>query len=64
MEFSNLEQATAEDCSAVTNLNASNSTLIEKLALYTNRLSTKEANNVALRTSIKNFQGEVKNINA
>ena len=32
--------------------------------MYANRLSTKEADNVALKTAIKNLQGEVKNLKA
>ena len=34
------------------------------MALYTNRLSAKEADNVALQTAIKKLEGEVKNLNA
>ena len=51
MTFANLEQATAEYCSAVTNLNTANSTLTEQVALYTNRLSAKESDNMALQTA-------------
>ena len=57
MVFANLTQATAEDQAAVTNLTMANSTLTEKVALYVNRLSTKEANKVALQTAIKNLEG-------
>ena len=48
VEFSNLAQATAEDRANVTNLTMVNSTLTEQLALYTNRLSTNEADNMVL----------------
>ena len=51
MELSNMTQAMAGDCASLTNLMTSN----------INRLSTKEADNVVLKTSIKNLQGEVKN---
>ena len=34
------------------------------MALYANRLSTKEADNVALQTVMKNLQGEVKKLEA
>ena len=46
--FANLVQATAEDCTAVTNLKTANRILTEQVALYDNRLSTKEAENMAL----------------
>ena len=62
--FDNLEQATAEDCAAVINLTIENSNLSYKVALYTNRLCTKEADNEALHTSVRNLQVEVKNIKA
>ena len=48
MEFANLAQAMAQDWEKVTNLNMANSTLTEKVAIYTNRLSTKEADKMAL----------------
>ena len=64
MAFANLEQATAEDQSAVTHPTMANITLAEQVALYANRLSTKEDDNMALRTDIKNLQGEVKNLKA
>ena len=48
MDLANLAQATAEDLATVTNLTTSNSTFAEILALYANRLSTKEADNMAL----------------
>ena len=48
MAFTNLAQATSEDRAAVTNLTTENSTLTEQVALYDNRLSTKEADNMAL----------------
>ena len=34
------------------------------MALYTNRLSTKEADNMALQTATKKLQDEVKNLKA
>ena len=43
--FANIAQSTAEDRAAVTNLTTENSTLTEQVALYDNRLSTKEADN-------------------
>ena len=61
--FANLAQATVEDRAAVTNITTTNSTLKEQVALYINRLSTKEADNMALQTAMKNLQGEVKNLN-
>ena len=60
MAFSNLEQATAEDCAAVTNLITVNNTLTEQVVLYKNRLSTKEAYNMSLQTAMRNLQGELK----
>ena len=57
MAFANLEKATAEYLSTVTNLTIENSTLTYQVALYTNRLSTKESDNMALQTAIKNLQG-------
>ena len=62
--FANLAQATAEDRAAVTNLTTTNSTIIEKVALYSNRLSTKEADNMALQTAVMNFQVELKTLKA
>ena len=62
--FANLAQATVEDRAAVTNITTTNSTLKEKVALYINLLSTKEADNMALQTAMKNLQGEVKNLKA
>ena len=64
MAFANLEQATAEDCAAVTNLTTANSTLTEQVALYANRLSTKEADNMALQNAMRNLQGELNNLKA
>ena len=55
MAFANVAQATAEDCAAVTNLKMSNSTLTEEVALYTNRFSNKEAENMALQTVTRNL---------
>ena len=63
-EFSNLAQATLEDRAALTNLTTVNSTLMEQVAMYTNNLSTKEADNMALQTTIRNLQGELKNLKA
>ena len=57
MAFANLEKATAEYLSTVANLTIENSTLTYQVALYTNRLSTKESDNMVLQTAIKNLQG-------
>ena len=46
------------------NLTTANITLTKQVVLYTNRLSTKEADNVALQTAIKNLQVKVKNLKA
>ena len=62
MAFANLEQATAKDQGAVTKLTTENSTLTKKVALHANRLSTKEADSMALQIAIKNLQGEVENL--
>ena len=59
MEFSNMEQATVEDCSSVTNLKTANITSTGQVVLYSNRLSTKEADNVDLQTVMNNLQGYV-----
>ena len=64
MEFSIMEQATAEDCATFTNLTTENSTLTEKVAQYTNCLSTTEADSMALQTAMRNLQGEIKNLKA
>ena len=55
--FVNLAQTTAEDRDAVNNLTTAKSTLTEKVALYTNRLYTNEADNMALQTAMRNLQG-------
>ena len=57
MGFSNMEQATAEDPDALTNLMMANSTLSEQVARYANCLSTKEADNVALKIAMKTYRG-------
>ena len=62
MAFSNLAQAMAEDCASVTNLITANRTLTEQVAMYLNRISTKEADNMALQTVMKNLQGEGNNL--
>ena len=41
-----------------------NSTLTEQVTLYTNRLSTKDVDNVVLQTLMKNLQGEVNKLKA
>ena len=64
MEFENLAQSMAEDRAVVINLNTANSNLIEQVALYVNRLSNKEAENMALHIAMKNLQGEVNNLKA
>ena len=46
--FANLAQATAEHLAGITNLTTTNINLTEQVALYANRLSTKEADNMAL----------------
>ena len=46
LSFENLEQATAEDHAAVKNLTMANITLTEQVAMYSNRLSNKEADNM------------------
>ena len=48
----------------MTNLTTEKSTLTEQVAMYANRLSTKEADNMALKTAIKNLQGEFSNLKA
>ena len=62
--FANLTQATADYVSAVTNMTMANSTLTEQVTLYTNRLSTKDVDNVVLQTLMKNLQGEVNKLKA
>ena len=62
--FANLAQSTAEDRAAVTIMKTANSTLTEQVALYTNRLSAKESDNMALQTAVSNPQGELKNLKA
>ena len=62
--FANLVQATAEDRTAVTNLTTANRILTEQVALYDNRLSTKETDNMALQTATRNLQGVLKNLKA
>ena len=61
-KFANTAQASAEDCAAVTNLVTENSTYSDEVALYTNYLSTKKANNKALQTAVRNLQGEINNL--
>ena len=48
MTFSNLEQATVEDCSAFINLMTTNRTLTEQVVIYSNRLYTKEADTMEI----------------
>ena len=55
MESANMAQATSEDCAAAPNLMTANLTLFEQVALYANLLSTKEADNAALQTTIKTY---------
>ena len=64
MAFANLEQATAEDLPTVTNLMTANITLTEQVGLYTNCFSTKEADKMAMQTTMMNLQGELKNLKA
>ena len=56
MAFANLAQATAKDRAAVTNLTTANSTVTEQVALFANRLSTKEADNMALQKAMRILQ--------
>ena len=58
VSFSNLAQATAEDRAAVTNLVTANITLTEQVVLYSNRLSTKEVDNMTLHTAVRNLQAQ------
>ena len=62
--FANLSQATTEYCSVVTNLTMANSTHNEQVALYSNRLSNNEVDNMALQTAIRKLQGETNNLKA
>ena len=55
--FENLAQATSQDRADVTNLTTEKRTLTEKVALYANRLSTKEADNMTLKTDMRKLQG-------
>ena len=64
MVFANLAKATAEDRADVTNLTTPNRTLTEQVALYANRLSTKEADNIVMQISMKNLQGVINNLKA
>ena len=58
--FVNLAQEMEEDCAAATNLTTSNTTLMQQVTLYYNRLPTKEVDNKALHTEVQNVQGEIK----
>ena len=51
-----MAQATSDNRSVEKNLTTENVTLTKQVALYANRLSTKEADNMALQTAIKNLQ--------
>ena len=53
--LSKLDQASAEDWSSAPNPTIANITLKEKLALYTNRLSAKEAGNEVLQMEVRNL---------
>ena len=64
MAFANMAQSTAYNCAAVTNLMTANITFTKQVVVYSNHLSTKEADNVALQTAMKNLQGEVKKLKA
>ena len=57
MYFSNLGQGTEEYRAAVVNLTMANSTLNEQVEMYTNRLSTKEVDNVSLQPEMENYRG-------
>ena len=59
-----MSQATAEDRTAITNLTTAIRTLIEQVALYSNRLSTKEVDNMTLHTAVRNLQGKLKKLKA
>ena len=60
--FANQAQATEEYQVAVTNLATSKSTLTDQVALYDNRLPTKESDNDALHKAERNLQDHFKNI--
>ena len=57
MYFSNLGQGTEEYRVDVVNLTMANSTLNEQVEMYTNRLSTKEVDNVSLQPEMENYRG-------
>ena len=57
MAFFNLSKTIEEDCSAATNLIIANIARTEQVALYANRLSTKEADNMALQAEMKTYRG-------
>ena len=63
-EFFKMEQAMTDDCSAVINATTANTTPIEKVSLYANRLYTKEANNEALNAAVHNLRVYIKNLKA
>ena len=57
--LSNLMQSTEKARGAFTNLTTTNTTLMGKVVIYANRLSTKESDQKAIQTEVRNFQGKV-----
>ena len=55
VEFTNMKQEIEEYCANITTLTMTKSTLLYQLELYANRLSTKEADNEELKTSVRNL---------
>ena len=55
--FARLVQATVEYQVAITNLAMENLALTDQLAIYSNHLFTKEADNEALQKVARNLQG-------
>ena len=53
-----------EDRAAATNLTTSNGTLTEQVVMYANRLSTKEAENTAFQTAVRNLNRDLKTLKA
>ena len=50
--FANLAQTMTDDCAILTNLTTVSSTLTKQVALYTNRPSDNEADNMSLQTTM------------
>ena len=62
--FDILEKVTVEYQVAITNMTAVNTTLMEQVSLYTNHISTKEAENDTLQRAVHNPHGDAKNLKA